>query len=117
MATSVLVHGGGHGGWCWQRLTPYLRSAGHEVYTPTLTGLGERAHLLGADVDLDMHIEDSGGRPQVRGPARRDPVGHGYGGMVITGVADRAPSRVGHLVHLDAATPIDGSRWPTCRLT
>jgi len=108
MATFVLVHGGGHGGWCWQRLTTYLRSAGHEVYTPTLTGLGERAHLLGPDVDLDMHIEDVVAVLKYEDLREVILVGHSYGGMVITGVADRAPSRVGHLVYLDAATPTDG---------
>jgi pimeloyl-ACP methyl ester carboxylesterase len=108
MATFVLVHGGGHGGWCWQRLTPYLRSAGHEVYTPTLTGLGERAHLLGPDVDLDMHIDDVVAVLKYEDLRDVILVGHSYGGMVITGVADRAPSRVGHLVYLDAATPTDG---------
>jgi len=108
MATFVLVHGGGHGGWCWQRLTPYLRGAGHEVYTPTLTGLGERAHLLGPDVDLDMHIDDVVAVLKYEDLHDVVLVGHSYGGMVITGVADRAPSRVGHLVYLDAATPTDG---------
>jgi pimeloyl-ACP methyl ester carboxylesterase len=58
MAKFVLVHGGGHGGWCWQRLAPLLRAGGHDVYTPTLTGLGERAHLLNAAIDLDTHITD-----------------------------------------------------------
>lgn len=58
MATYVLVHGGGHGGWCYQKVARMLRSAGHEVHTPTLTGLGERSHLLGPHVDLDLHIQD-----------------------------------------------------------
>jgi pimeloyl-ACP methyl ester carboxylesterase len=58
VATFVLVHGGGHGGWCYQRVAPLLRAAGHDVYTPTLTGLGDRAHLLRADIDLDFHIGD-----------------------------------------------------------
>ena len=58
MATYVLVHGGGHGGWCYQRVARLLRSPGHEVYTPTLTGLGERSHLLDERVDLNRHIED-----------------------------------------------------------
>jgi alpha-beta hydrolase superfamily lysophospholipase len=58
MATYVLVHGGGHGGWCYQRVARLLRAAGHEVYAPTLTGLGERAHLLSPQVDLDLHIRD-----------------------------------------------------------
>jgi pimeloyl-ACP methyl ester carboxylesterase len=108
MATFVLVHGGGHGGWCWQRLTPFLRHGGHEVYTPTLTGLGERAHLLGPHVDLDTHIEDIVAVLKYEDLRHVILVGHSYGGMVITGVADRAPTRVGHLVYLDAATPSDG---------
>ena len=58
MATYLLVHGAWHGGWCWRRVTDILQSAGHTVYTPTLTGLGERAHLATADVDLDCHIHD-----------------------------------------------------------
>jgi pimeloyl-ACP methyl ester carboxylesterase len=108
MAQFVLVHGGSHGGWCWQRLVPLLRDAGHEVHTPTLTGLGERRHLLSPAVDLDTHIEDVLG--VLRYEDLRDVilVGHSYGGMVITGVADRALSRIGHLVYLDAAHPADG---------
>lgn len=108
MATYVLVHGGGHGGWCYQRVARILRAAGHEVYTPTLTGLGERSHLLGPDIDLDMQIEDV-----VQVLVYEDLhdvvlVGHSYGGMVITGVADRALDRIGWLVYLDASTPKDG---------
>ncbi len=56
MATIVLIHGGWHGGWCWKKVAPLLRAAGHEVYTPTLTGLGDRAHLLGPEVTLDTHV-------------------------------------------------------------
>ena len=108
MATYVLVHGGAHGGWCYRYVAAILRDAGHEVYTPTLTGLGERAHLLGPDIDLDTHITDV--VAVLRYEDLRDVilVGHSYGGMVITGVADRATDRVGHLVYLDAATPADG---------
>ncbi len=104
----VLVHGGGHGGWCWQRVAPRLRAAGHEVFTPTLTGLGERAHLLHPGIDLDLHIADVVG--VLRYEDLRDVilVGHSYGGMVITGVADRAHDRIGHLVYLDAAHPASG---------
>jgi len=108
MATYVLVHGGGHGGWCFQRLARILRSAGHEVYTPTMTGLGERAHLLSPSVDLDLHIRDIVAVLRFEDLHDVVLVGHSYGGMVITGVADRVPDRVGRLVYLDAATPVDG---------
>ncbi len=107
-ATFVLVHGGGHGGWCYQPLARILRSQGQEVYTPTLTGLGERAHLLSAAVDLDLHIEDIVKVLDYEGLQNVILVGHSYGGMVITGVADRAAGRIGHLVFLDAATPQNG---------
>jgi pimeloyl-ACP methyl ester carboxylesterase len=108
MATFVLVHGGGHGGWCYQPVARILRSQGHEVYAPTLTGLGERQHLLSPAVDLDMHITDIVKVLQFEDLKNVVLVGHSYGGMVITGVADRATERVGHLVYLDAATPNDG---------
>ncbi|MBP2329431.1 pimeloyl-ACP methyl ester carboxylesterase [Kibdelosporangium banguiense] len=108
MATYVLVHGGAHGGWCYQRVTRLLRSAGHEVYTPTMTGLGERAHLLRPDIDLDFHINDITTVLEYEDLRDVILVGHSYGGMVITGVADRATDRIGHLVYLDAANPING---------
>jgi pimeloyl-ACP methyl ester carboxylesterase len=108
VATYVLVHGGGHGGWCYQRVARLLRSAGHEVYTPTLTGLGERSHLLSADVDLDMHVTDVTAVLHYEDLHDVILVGHSYGGMVITGVADRASDRVGRLVYLDAANPVNG---------
>jgi len=108
VATFVLVHGGGHGGWCYQRVAPRLRAAGHDVYTPTLTGLGERSHLLRPDIDLDFHIRDVDAVLRFEGLRDVILVGHSYGGMVITGVADRAPGRVGKLVYLDAATPKNG---------
>jgi len=105
MATYVLVHGGGHGGWCYQRVARLLRAAGHEVYAPTLSGLGERSHLLSPDVDLDLQIRDI--TAVLHHEDLRDVilVGHSYGGMVITGAADRAADRVGKLVYLDAANP------------
>jgi pimeloyl-ACP methyl ester carboxylesterase len=108
MSSYVLVHGGGHGGWCWQRLVPLLRAAGHEIYTPTLTGLGERSHLLGPHINLDTHVADVVGVLKYEDLTDVILVGHSYGGMVITGVADRALSRIGHLVYLDAAFPHDG---------
>jgi pimeloyl-ACP methyl ester carboxylesterase len=108
MATYVLVHGGAHGGWCYRKVAPLLRRAGHEVLTPTLTGLGERSHLASPDVDLDMHIRDI--CAVLHYDDLRDVilVGHSYGGMVITGVADRASDRIGKLVYLDAANPVNG---------
>jgi len=108
MATYVLVHGGGHGGWCYQRVARMLREAGHEVYTPTLTGLGERAHLLSPGIGLDTHIRDVTAMLQYEDLHDVILVGHSYGGMVITGAADRAADRVGRLVYLDAANPKDG---------
>jgi pimeloyl-ACP methyl ester carboxylesterase len=108
MATYVLVHGGGHGGWCYQRVARLLRSAGHEVYTPTLTGLGERSHLLSPGIDLDLHITDVVAVLDYEDLRDVILVGHSYGGMVITGVADRAADRIGRIVYLDAATPING---------
>jgi pimeloyl-ACP methyl ester carboxylesterase len=108
VATYVLVHGGGHGGWCYQRVARLLRAEGHEVYTPTLTGLGERAHLLDGRVDLNRHIEDVVAVLHFEDLREVILVGHSYGGMVITGIADRAAERVGKLVFLDAANPVNG---------
>ena len=106
MATYVLVHGGGHGGWCYQRVARLLRAEGHVVYTPTLTGLGERsAPADRAEVDLHRHVEDVAAVLHFEDLRDVILVGHSYGGMVITGAADRAADRVGKLVYLDAATP------------
>lgn len=90
MATYVLVHGGGHGGWCYQRVARLLRGEGHDVYTPTLTGLGERSHLVSPRVDLDLQITDVVNVLHYEDLHDVILVGHSYGGMVITGVADRA---------------------------
>jgi pimeloyl-ACP methyl ester carboxylesterase len=108
MATYVLVHGGGHGGWCYQKVARLLRAAGHEVYTPTLTGLGERSHLLGPGIDLDLQIGDITAVLHFEDLRDVILVGHSYGGMVVTGAADRAADRVGKLVYLDAANPTNG---------
>ena len=108
LATYVLVHGGAHGGWCYGPVARALRAAGHEVHTPTMTGVGERSHLLRPDIDLDFHIRDILAVLQYEDLRDVILVGHSYGGMVITGVADRAPDRVGHLVYLDAAMPEQG---------
>jgi pimeloyl-ACP methyl ester carboxylesterase len=108
MATFVLVHGGGGGGWIYQAVARILRTNGHEVYTPTLTGVGDREHLLTPDVDLDMHVVDVVKLLEFENLTDVILVGHSYGGMVITGVADRALDRIGHLVFLDAAHPHNG---------
>lgn len=108
MATFVLVHGAWHGGWCWSRVAGALRAAGHEVHSPTLTGLGERAHLGGPAIDLDTHIADVCGVFEAEEIGRAVLCGHSYGGMVITGAADRLAARIGAIVYLDAVIPEDG---------
>jgi len=108
MATLVLVHGGWGGGWLWQDVSRRLRAAGHEVYTPTLTGLGERVHLAHPGIGLDTHVLDIVNLLDAED--LRDVVlaGHSYGGMPITGVAEQVPERLAHLVYLDAFVPADG---------
>ena len=108
MATYVLVHGGGHGGWCYQKVARLLRAEGHEVHAPTMTGLGERSHFVRPGIDLDVHITDIVNVLHYENLRDVILVGHSYGGMVITGVADRAGDRIGRLVYLDAANPENG---------
>lgn len=108
MAIFMLVHGGGHGGWCYNKISPMLRAEGHFVYSPSLTGCGDRKHLVSADVDLDTHITDIVNLLEYEDLIDIILVGHSYGGMVITGVADRASDRIAQLVYLDAAHPRDG---------
>src|SRR5215471_15662845 len=94
MTTFVLVHGAFSGGWMWQRVRPLLRQAGHEVFTPTLTGVGERVHLAGPGVTLATHIQDVVNVVAYEDLAEVVLVGHSYDGMVITGVAERCPERL-----------------------
>jgi len=108
MATFVLVHGAWSGGLIWRKVARALRKAGHEVYTPTLTGLGERRHLLTRGINLDTHIRDVLGVIDYEDLSGFVLVGHSYGGMVVTGVADARPERVGSLVYLDAFVSEDG---------
>jgi len=108
LATFVLVHGAVVGGWCWRWVTPLLRTAGHEVHAPTMTGLGERVHLASPDVDLDTHITDIVNVLHFEDLTDVTLVGWSYGGMVVAGVADRVPERIGHLVYLDSDVPRDG---------
>jgi pimeloyl-ACP methyl ester carboxylesterase len=107
MATFVIVHGGWGGGWEWTPVARKLRERGHEVFTPTLTGLGERVHLE-SDIRLSDHIEDV--VAVFTFEELRDVVlcGHSYGGMVITGVADQVSDSIRLLVYLDALVPSDG---------
>lgn len=107
-ATFVLVHGAWHGGWCWKKIIPLLQSAGHEVLTPTLTGLGERAHLLNPNIDLNTHIQDITAVLEYEDLHNVVLVGHSYGGMVIAGVAEKTGARCTHLVYLDAFLPENG---------
>lgn len=107
-ATFVLVHGAWSGGWCYHKVAQRLRTRGHVVFTPTLTGQGERSHLLSGTINLSLHIDDI--LAVFRCENLNDVVlaGHSYGGMVITGVADRIPERIAALVYLDAFLPEDG---------
>ncbi len=102
MSPYVLVHGAWHGGWCWQRVRGSLQARGQEVFTPTLTGLADRSHLLSPEVNLETHITDV--TNLILWEELSDVVlcGHSYGGAVISGVADRIPDRIGALVYLDA---------------
>lgn len=108
-AVFVLVHGGFSGGWCWGRVADILTAAGHRVFAPTLTGLGDRAHLITPQVDLSTHIADIAGL--IDDEDLHDIVlcGHSYGGMVISGVAEQRTSRIHALVYLDAVVPDPGT--------
>jgi len=102
MSKYVLVHGAWHGSWCWKRVRKALQAMGHEVFTPTLTGVGERSHLLSPQVNLDTHIDDVVNLIQWEELSDVVLCGHSYGGCVISGVAERIPDRIGALVYLDA---------------
>src|SRR5574340_543741 len=114
--TFVLVHGSHDGGWIWQKLAPLLRAAGHTVYTPTLTGLSDRSHLLAYGVNLTTHITDVANLLYYEDLSDVVLVGNSYAGMVITGVAARTPERLKLVVYLDAYLPDDGRSeldlWP-----
>jgi pimeloyl-ACP methyl ester carboxylesterase len=108
MATFVVAHGAWSAAWAWKKMRPRLRERGHELWTPTCTGLGERAHLASPDVNLDTHIEDVCALLVMEDLRDIILVGHSYGGMVATGVADREAARIKRLVYLDAFVPRDG---------
>ncbi len=104
----VLVHGGWCGGWVWEDVAPILRARSRIVFTPTLTGLGDRAHLADPNVDLETHIDDILEIIRTEELSNLILVGHSYAGMVIAGVADRAFDRLRHIVYLDAIVPENG---------
>ena len=112
MATFVLVHGAWSGGWSYAKTARLLRAAGHDVYTPTLTGLGERSHLANPGITLSVHIQDVVNVLEYEDINDVILVGHSYGGMVVTGVAGKVGERLKALVYLDAFLPEDGqSLW------
>lgn len=108
MATFVLVHGAWHGAWCWRRVAGLLRNTGHEVFTPTLTGLCERSHLLTPAVNVDTHVLDVVNEMKWQALSGVVLVGHSYGGMVVSGVAEKMEKSIAALVMLDAFMPENG---------
>lgn len=119
--TFVLVHGSWHGAWCWSRVLPLLREAGFAAHAVTLTGVGERAHLLSNEINLTTHINDVLGLIEAEELANIVLVGHSYGGRVITGVADELLNagkvNLQHLVYLDAVVPKSGESWSSTHST
>ena len=108
IGTAILVHGGFEGGWCWARVAEPLRAKGWRVFAPSLTGLGDRAHLLSPAVDFDTHVQDVLGIVEAEELSDVVLVGHSAGGTVITAVADRVPDKVAGLLYLDASLPEPG---------
>jgi pimeloyl-ACP methyl ester carboxylesterase len=108
MTNYVLVHGAWHGSWCWARVRRRLSAKGHEVFTPTLTGLGERSHLLSRGVGLETHVLDVVNLLIWEDLRDVVLVGHSYGGAVVRHVADRMPDRIRSLIYLDAFVPENG---------
>lgn len=111
MAHFVLVHGAWHGAWCWRDVTEALIRAGHRAHAVTLTGVGERAHLLSPAITLQTHIQDV--MQAIEHEEMHDVIlaVHSYAGMIGTGVTDRMPERIGHLVYVDAVVPKPGEAW------
>jgi pimeloyl-ACP methyl ester carboxylesterase len=106
--TFVLVHGAWHGGWCWRRVSDLLERQGHKVFTPTLTGLGERSHLLRAGINVSTHVTDIANVLKWEGLSNVVLCGHSYGGLVVSGVAEKSASAIGSIVFLDAFVPENG---------
>ena len=108
MSVFILVHGAWHGSWCWKHVRQQLRDLGHEVFSPTLTGLGERSHLLDLSVSVETHVDDIANLLIWEELEDVVLVAHSYGGFVARHVADRLPQRIRQLVYVDAFVPDDG---------
>jgi pimeloyl-ACP methyl ester carboxylesterase len=119
-STFVLIHGAWHGGWSWQRVVEILQRAGHTVLAPTLSGVGERSHLVGLEINLTTHVLDVVNEVTWKDLTNIVLCGHSYGGMVVTGAAEHIQERIASIVYLDAFLPNDreslndvaGSEWP-----
>lgn len=111
MANFLLVHGAWHGGWCWRDVVPALTRAGHRVHAVTLTGVGERMHLMTPAITLETHITDVANAIVMEEMDQLVLVVHSYGGMIGTAIADRMPQRLRHLVYVDAVVPRPGESW------
>ena len=108
MATFILAHGAWSAAWAWKKVRPLLRARGHELHTPTLTGLGDRGHHASPAVDLETHVSDVVAMLDYEDLRDVVLIGHSYGGMVATGVADRVPERLRQVIYLDAFVPTEG---------
>lgn len=111
MTDFVLVHGAWHGAWCWRKILPTLWAKGHRAFAVTLTGVGEREHLMSSNIRLATHIEDVAAVIETEELTRFVLVGHSYGGLLITAVADRYAERIDRLVYVDAILPRSGESW------
>ncbi len=111
MANFVLVHGAWHGGWCWRRVVQSLVAAGHRAHAVTLTGLGERVHLMSPAITLETHITDVADAIAAEEMDEVVLAVHSYAGMIGTAIADRQPGRLRHLVYVDAVVPKPGESW------
>ena len=111
MADFVLVHGAWHGGWCWKRVVDALHAQGHRAFAPTLTGVGERVHLMSSLFSLETHIADVANVIEAEELQEVVLAVHSYAGMLGTAVDDRMPGRLKHLVYVDAVVPKPGESW------
>ena len=111
MTDFVLVHGAWHGAWCWRKILPSLWAKGHRAFPVTLSGVGDREHLMSSSIQLATHIDDVAAVVETEELTRVVLVGHSYGGLLITAVADRYAERIVRLVYLDAIVPHSGESW------